>query len=531
MNKVLLKSVLWVARAMGGFIALGCIIFSLDVSAREISVPQSDNRDGFTGKVSLTLTAEKEAYAEGEDIRLEVAVMNLCDTALKIPMPYLTGNIVFHIVDAKGKVVPFDFSDRVSNDWLRLESGRGWKEVLGLMLYSNDSLGRLAGALTRILAGEYTFRASMKDVTSNEVCIKINKQSQSQRMELAEIHQVFDVNSDDSIEKGMELISKESNSVYLPTIYSRLINKMRRANSELNLNDVLLQYCEEFIEKFPDSFVPISKLEHYMFGVERAKAIVEGRVISSFQWNDFERRIEAIQEKFKGKRIVEYIDEYMMRNGMIRREATGISTMYPHRLWSDGRGVVASAGGSTKNYYLEPDKGVVVGYVMEARTKEPLLGVNVHVKGTAFSVKTDADGYYCFELDLFGGYSLEVETAGHGMQTKPVVFLPGESDVANFHLLTESEIWEKEAKRDIREGTIRIIQHGIVVTSIISPEEDRKITERYGFVYGGGGCVIPSGESVYNAIVNEYLDKRNGKGWRKRMDAEFEKRKRELEME
>ena len=472
-----------------------CIAFVSRIVAGENTRNNAQEQVGLEGSISLSLLTEKDSYVEGEDVRLELEVKNLRDTVTKIPVPSEAGVVVFHIEDENGKVVPYDLLDEPSDAIISLAAGSGWKGILGLVIYSNDTHNTLAGALTKILAGEYTIKATMKGVTSNAVCIKIRKLSPAEQSILADIHQAFDEEVSHAVEHGKELIKKYQGSVYLPTIYTRLISRLRWSKIEKEQTDDLMTYAKEFIDAYPNLFSSIRAMENYMWGLEQKNGITERRTVTLFEWNDFKQQIESIKEKYKGKKVAEHIDEFV--------ELTKKS-MYFKR-------------GAT-----------IVGCIRESRTKEPLEGVRIHIDGNKNEDITNNNGMYCISEVRTGNFKVEVRAIGYIEENKEFAFLPDETVVGDFLLKTDSEIWGRRAWKDIREGNIRILRHGIVFISNISPEEDRKITLKYGFEYAGAGCVIYSGEDVYNKIINEYLDKRNGKGWRKRMAKEFEARKRQL---
>ncbi len=472
-----------------------CIVFASPMMAGENTTYHAQEQVSLVGSISLSLLTEKDSYVEGEDVRLELEVTNLRDTITKIPVPSEAGVVMFHIEDERGKVVPFDLLDEPSRATISLPVDSGWKGILGLVIYSNDSHGTLAGALTKILAGEYTIQATMRGVTSNAVCIKIRKQLPAEQSALADIHQAFDIDVSHAVENGKELIKKYKESVYLPTIYSRLITKLRRSQDEKESTDELMTYAEEFMDAYPNLFSSIRTMEYYLWGLEQKNGITDHRTVTLVEWNQFQQEIESIKEKYKGKKAGEKIDELV--------ELTKKS-----------------------RYFYRT--ATIVGYVREYRTKEPLEGVRISVGGTTQEGITDGNGMYCITDVRTGSYQINVRAMGYGGENKKCNFSPGETVDVNFELKTDSEIWEERAWKDIREGNIRIVRHGIVYISNISPEEDRKITQKYGFEYAGGGCVIYPGEDAYNKIINKYLDKRNGKGWRKRMAKEFEWRKRQL---
>lgn len=95
--------------------------------------------------------------------------------------------------------------------------------------------------------------------------------------------------------------------------------------------------------------------------------------------------------------------------------------------------------------------------------------------------------------------------------------------------VTESENkYTKQAKEDIKKDSI-IFETGGLPVFIYDKKTYQKIDSirrNYGITIKNTGCVVDiiniKGQDKYDEIVMPYLDKRNGKGWRKRMDHEID---------
>lgn len=77
------------------------------------------------------------------------------------------------------------------------------------------------------------------------------------------------------------------------------------------------------------------------------------------------------------------------------------------------------------------------------------------------------------------------------------------------------------AKSDIRKGNVRFIYYGLPAFSSKQKEID-SVCALYGFKNYNLGCLVSTqelnAETVYNNVVEDYLNKRNGKNWRKDFD-------------
>lgn len=86
-----------------------------------------------------------------------------------------------------------------------------------------------------------------------------------------------------------------------------------------------------------------------------------------------------------------------------------------------------------------------------------------------------------------------------------------------------SEI-KQQAARDIQAGTIRYISYGLPHIDSNYMKRD-SIMAQYGIHYTFN-CIIDQfikeRDTYYKQLTNAYLDKRNGKNWKKKMQRELE---------
>ena len=76
--------------------------------------------------------------------------------------------------------------------------------------------------------------------------------------------------------------------------------------------------------------------------------------------------------------------------------------------------------------------GKIEGTVIDAETKEPLVGVNVVIEGTTLGAATGADGSYVITAVPVGKYKLVVSMMGYKKLTKSVRVRPDETTLVNF---------------------------------------------------------------------------------------------------
>jgi glutamate/tyrosine decarboxylase-like PLP-dependent enzyme len=76
------------------------------------------------------------------------------------------------------------------------------------------------------------------------------------------------------------------------------------------------------------------------------------------------------------------------------------------------------------------------------------------------------------------------------------------------------------AERDIKYHAVKLITYGLGAPNAKS----QSISQKYGFRQFHLGCVVVYDKELqaYQSTVEDYLDKRNGTGWRKRYNKELD---------
>jgi hypothetical protein len=85
----------------------------------------------------------------------------------------------------------------------------------------------------------------------------------------------------------------------------------------------------------------------------------------------------------------------------------------------------------------------------------------------------------------------------------------------------------RAAEKDISEGIIKQYGYGLSITKMRGAPVDQidAVYAKYGFKEESAGCLVTEEDiqqmEEYNAVVEEYLDKRNGFGWRRKFTNEL----------
>ena len=165
--------------------------------------------------------------------------------------------------------------------------------------------------------------------------------------------------------------------------------------------------------------------------------------------------------------------------------------------------------------------GAIVGKVTSNRDGQPLVGATVYLEDSYQGCQTKDSGFYSITGIPAGTYKLSASLIAFVKQTREnVVVRPHDSVRIDFRLADMCESWADDARRDIAASKVRILLGGFIVFNIPRNEVD-KLTRKYGFEYQVRGNASVC-EVDYNAVVEEYLNSRNGADWRKRFDAEWD---------
>ena len=77
------------------------------------------------------------------------------------------------------------------------------------------------------------------------------------------------------------------------------------------------------------------------------------------------------------------------------------------------------------------------------------------------------------------------------------------------------------AKQDIRKGKIQLLETGLILpdpnTNVdLNKKQDaeKKTEEQFGYKSINLGCTVTNGINIYNSVMENYLEKVNGKNWR-----------------
>jgi hypothetical protein len=168
---------------------------------------------------------------------------------------------------------------------------------------------------------------------------------------------------------------------------------------------------------------------------------------------------------------------------------------------------------------LNAQTGTIRGRVFEAETGEGLWGAIVVFQGSRYGDVAKEDGRFFVNAVLPGVYTVVASCVGWDKAEKTITVRGGDTITIDLAL----EPWgTREAHEDISAGRAKIRWYGLLVRAVplwMRAQED-SVTKKYGFTYEEMGCRIRVGDG-YNDVVSQYLDKRNGEGWRERLDREY----------
>lgn len=212
-------------------------------------------------------------------------------------------------------------------------------------------------------------------------------------------------------------------------------------------------------------------------------------------------------------------DNHPMKCKMIRRLYAVITLVLP--LIS----CVHAQDNSGKESVTPMTNCIITGCITEYGTGEPVDRANILVKGTTRGTETDRSGFYRIKGLPPGVYQLRVHLIGYvPEETDSVVLLDGIEARVNLVLRTKCDTYADSAAADIKKGKVRIRISGEDRRMLsASDEELRQLSLRYGFEYELSiyGRRYPCDSDSYNRVVNDFLERRNGKGWWSHFDRDY----------
>jgi outer membrane receptor protein involved in Fe transport len=143
------------------------------------------------------------------------------------------------------------------------------------------------------------------------------------------------------------------------------------------------------------------------------------------------------------------------------------------------------------------EKGKVAGAVVDARTGEPLAGVNVEVKGTYMGAATDLDGQFLITNVSPGQYDIEISIIGYKIYLKTgVEVFPGETEIIEVELeesiLAFGEEIEVIGKKPLLEVDLTSSEE-----SFSSAEIEQKIVESLDDIVAQQAGVVKSDGEIH----------------------------------
>jgi hypothetical protein len=170
--------------------------------------------------------------------------------------------------------------------------------------------------------------------------------------------------------------------------------------------------------------------------------------------------------------------------------------------------------------------GSIVGSVIDSVSQEKLPNTIIELVNNYDSSKilsdTDSVGYFKIAKIPIGQYSITFSFIGFSSKTIKNINIKNEE--IKLDVLLEYGYYQeyrKQAKEASKNGMFVLWTAGMVKISSPIPDSIVSVIYRkYGFRYGNIGC-DPTGIEAHNEIIEEYLDKRNGKDWKNRMYKEL----------
>ncbi len=165
-------------------------------------------------------------------------------------------------------------------------------------------------------------------------------------------------------------------------------------------------------------------------------------------------------------------------------------------------------------------EGVIVGKILDSLTRQPISDVLIRIDSIGSLLgSSDSLGYYKIDHIPEGQHILHVVNYFHSYDRKyPVTIHANDTTYYDFNIVTDDEYNAELARKDIAQGIVKIKEGGI---EIADPFPPWPLFNKYGFEYENVSVPMYGYWDSYNAVVLEYLDRRNGKGWNQKFKKEY----------
>ncbi len=123
-------------------------------------------------------------------------------------------------------------------------------------------------------------------------------------------------------------------------------------------------------------------------------------------------------------------------------------------------------------------QNVITGTVTDAKTKQPLIGCNVYLKGTTIGSVTDADGHYTIQSVPNGSFVLVASYLGYKEEKKNIQCSGGETQKIDFQLTYRGAIGLAEVTVTTQaKGQIAAINQQLASKEIVNVVSKERIQE------------------------------------------------------
>ncbi|MDI6767002.1 MAG: hypothetical protein QME52_09290 [Bacteroidota bacterium] len=265
----------------------------------------------FTGKILLNLTADTNQFVWGEDIWLELTVVNLLDREITIPYPTQDYDLKLIVTTEDEKQIYGWPHGAPGGDSITLPQHGSWEESQRLaQVNDTTNRGRPGGGL---IAGEYKAQAILGDVQSNYFTFRVRDPNEEELFLAREIIKrlIEFQSSEQAIEDGKKLLRKYPNSVYTPNIHIWLGTHLNTKGIIEKRSDELKALALEFIERYPKSGEVGRVIGTYEIAIRYKMGISKRQKASPEQWKNIEEKLLELKKRFSHPRVSRHVDRYI----------------------------------------------------------------------------------------------------------------------------------------------------------------------------------------------------------------------------
>lgn len=245
--------------------------------------------------ILLSVEPEYKNYAFGQRIWIRVKLINNSTNNYYLKDLFDAFGIKFNIYDPRSiKLTNSIIVDYMIYDSIKLEPHNSFENILPLDNYIND---------LNSIEGTYKIQANYQDLVSKTVYIKMSHPVGDLEDQYLIVKSLFNVNNtignsgtSYDIEKSMEFLQKNKNSIYSPDLYDKVLIAYLMSGNKNQIDSIVKSFFQNYSNSYTSKFI----IDHYYNFLRKNGYGEEDAII----------KLNEIKIEYKGSKTESIIETY-----------------------------------------------------------------------------------------------------------------------------------------------------------------------------------------------------------------------------